>query len=189
VTEVQNGDVLRRKLFKRSIYWEAQRVDEVSNATDESVGHPVLSVYNLSFYGSVPCYGLLNLVLSPNFTPPPNHPDCNTREGTSTLGCESVNLMRESKMKPSKRKYGITATKLSSPGWRARSLSLSTFAAPHAHNFCIQISPSFLARSAYSFVHRVARCAYLFVCSYLVSPCSRALISTIFGAIPFHSIQ
>jgi hypothetical protein len=36
--------VLKRKLFIRNIYWEALRVDEANNATDESVGHPALSV-------------------------------------------------------------------------------------------------------------------------------------------------
>ena len=109
-------------------------MDEASNATDESVGHPVSSVSDLSIYGfRAPCHGPLNLVFSSNSTPPPNHPHYNTREGTSTLGCESVNLMREPEIKASKRKYGITATKLSSPGRRARSLSLM-FAAPHAHN-------------------------------------------------------
>jgi hypothetical protein len=51
VTKVQNGHVLRRRFFKRRIYWEALRVDKASNTIDESVGHPVLSVSNLSVYG------------------------------------------------------------------------------------------------------------------------------------------
>jgi hypothetical protein len=72
---------------------------------------------HLSIHSTVSCYGPLNLVRSPNSTPPQNPLPCNTREGTSALGCESANPMREPKIKRSKRKFGITATKLSSPGW------------------------------------------------------------------------
>jgi hypothetical protein len=77
---------------------------------------------HLSIHSTVSCYGPLNLVPSPNSTPPPNPLPCNTREGTSAHGRGSANPTREPKTKRSKRKYGITATKPSSPGWRDLSL-------------------------------------------------------------------
>ena len=125
----------------------------------------------MKLYGSC---GPLNLVLSPNFTPPHNPPHCNTKEGTSTLGRESANPTRKPKAEPRKKKYGITVTKLSSPGWR--DLFPRPLPSPHTYTFYVYRS---LPPSSRCLLLCTSRCwSCLYVCPFMF----------LSGAFPLHKI-
>jgi hypothetical protein len=102
------------------------------------------SMSNLVIHSSVPCYSPLNLVWSPNPTPPLSPLPCNAMESTSALGRESTNLTREPKNEAEPKEIRNYCHETLKP-WLA--CFFVHFHCPICYISCLQISPPFPALS------------------------------------------
>jgi hypothetical protein len=98
------------------------------------------SMSNLVIHSSVPCYSPLNLVWSPNPTPPLSPLPCNAMESTSALGRESTNLTREPKNEAEPKEIRNYCHETLKP-WLA--CFFVHFHYPVCPISCLQISPPF----------------------------------------------